>query len=1425
MSRIATCLLLALLVGGVQAEDFESGLLMNWGIPGRNMGGTKMPEGGSVRLADARRGEPVHGGRFALRAEAADQTVALTPVNRVALSDSPDGRWLAEGWVLVERGQLFTNSYHFNSDGGYVGELQWFFKAAPEWQHVRIVVGPPGSAVDAPLRPGGVSFSWPLNIQPQSVIYFDDFTIEPLDASEIKVLDSGWKRADGKTAVQVQVTLREVGDCPQLEMAGPNRNVWPAEAELSELPVAPRAGVEVALRLDRQNLDTVEPAVATTDAEGQATFTVRATHSGTVKAQAYSPAPAGRPYGEPLSSQTATLTWAEPGAAVAIEDLTGHNWPPQLVQYRMAWEPGAAHPEGVRAQDEAGQTLATQLEDVVKHPDGSLASALVGWIASVPANGTARYTVAAQPVKTYKPAPQPETDLKVAQGGNLEIATDKIALRLPSAPLVVETPQTEGIPAPILAVRGRSGAWLGRGWMELPGGVTRVTPELRASGPVFADYHVEYEGPAGRYLVDIRMVTGSEVALVSEQYDTAAGAFKFSLYENLKPDTGRWRGHSASTQFAPDYKGFFSDQEAVSPLKYDREGAIFGLAGWMTWWPDTGFYWGVYDSNNPQSDYLGIFRSRSGQWQNPTWPGVEMAQAPDLVASFGLGCGKRQWGLYSATAAEAVPVSGRTAESGLNRAMLCYGEMPLDKYKDWILDWPGADQDTYPRMFIAPGELEAVRTRVQAWPEGMSRLNTVFGMWSRYLVTEDEKLGQDLVNAEAGEDYNWMGLKRRLQWDVTEWLEGEGDCGTAMHNLHGQIKGRTNALRYDVVASVKNMTPKERRQLRALEAFESSKMADPDWVPFGTGFHLGNPNMPTAVAATLGVCGAALPSHPYAQQWMDRAYRYVRDTVNSFTASGGAWNECPHYQMDASLQQILQLAVALKNAGYADLFQEQKLRDTMAYAAEISTPPDPRIGMRRLPSFGHTPLESTSLWGWMASQTREIDPNFAATQQWMWQESGRALQYPYDELEIDPNGEAQAPSYTSRNFPGFGAVLRSGSPDPRETYFCLRGGYWRSHYEAADWGNFILYAKGAPLCLDFASQYGPTVNRSYMHNRISFNHQVSADSGSVTAFATGEKADYLRCTTQTQRLFELPETPEEEQKLYEQRVLLPNSSPPSKQIPTATWDRRVALLKDADVMGPNYVVMRDSFSDHLVPTDWNLWSLASEVRWEGGRALVTAMYGGVLLDVYMLEPAAPQFVTGEWAHKFMPGNTGGLWQTHNPGVPFEERQKLLRVQQGPGGGYLAVLYPRTAEEAPPQVEALANGVGAKVVTPLGTDVVLLLGQEGTATAEQAILEGSAATIRQQQGLLALALLEGTRLAWGNDWEIGQETAGGGVNVEAGQTLRISTSGAKRQVTLTVPEAWVGGQWPENGAIKLAERQGQIWTLEAPEGEAAVVITR
>ncbi|OPZ84813.1 MAG: hypothetical protein BWY76_01692 [bacterium ADurb.Bin429] len=1025
-------------------------------------------------------------------------------------------------------------------------------------------------------------------------------------------------------------------------------------------------------------------------------------------------------------------------------------------------------------------------------------------------------------------------------------------MRLPAKALAASQPMKENVPGPIVAVRGRSGNWLGRGWLEHPEGVYRMTPTLRARGPVFADYRVEYELTNGCYVAEMRIIAGTEVALVTEEFDTGAGAFKFSLYEGLQPDTGRWRGHSGRPAFAPGYGGGRSGKEAVSPLKYDREGQIFGLAGWMTWWPDTGFYWGVYNSNNPRSDYLGIFRVRSGQWRNPTWPGIVMSRKPDLVATFGLGAGKRQWGLYNSTAAEAIPglipdvelpekldtaekvlVNNRlrtqmreTSRSPLNRAMIKYGEMPLDKYKDWILDWPGADADVYPRMFVAPGQLETVRERALAYPPIKARLGAHTAKPLTYLVTGNEAMGRQLYDAPQGGDYNWMGQMLRMQTDVTEWLEGEGDTGTAMHNLHGQIRIRGNALRYDAAGAVKELTPAERRRLRALMAFEAHKAADLDWVPFGTGFHLGNPNMPTAVAATIGLCGAALPSHPYAGEWMDRAYRYIRDTLNGFVAPGGAWNECPHYQMDASLQQILQLATALKNTGYADLYREPKLKATMRYAAEIWTPVDTRTGYRVMPSIGHSGLESTALFGWMAAGTRDSDPGFAAEQQWMWANGGKLMNYPFDELVIDPAAPTQAPAFISRNFPGFGVILRSGAPAPDETYLSFRAGYWTSHYEDGDQGSLVLYARGAPLCLDFASQYAPTVGRQYMHNRVSFNHRYSRDSGRITAFAAGPRADYARGRVSTTTLMQLPETPEEEAELHRTGVLQPNTMPPTETVKPINWDRQVLFIKDPDPAAPNYLVLRESFSGNTtLPTDWNLWTLATGVTWEGNRATAAAMFGGVLLDVVMLDPTRPAWSTGEWAHKFLPGNTTVQgWKDANPDKPYEERQKLLRVAQGPGQCYFAVLYPRLATEQAPTVTAVADGKAAKVEHVGGMDLVILLPDAVPVQAEGVMAQAAAATVSRRKGSLTLSLLDGTSLMVEGQGGFAQAGAGSATLIFTPTELTLTTDGAARELELALPARWLAAALPADCPFALKERRGGSWVLAVPAGKAAMTVT-
>jgi hypothetical protein len=443
----------------------------------------------------------------------------------------------------------------------------------------------------------------------------------------------------------------------------------------------------------------------------------------------------------------------------------------------------------------------------------------------------------------------------------------------------------------------------------------------------------------------------------------------------------------------------------------------------------------------------------------------------------------------------------------------------------------------------------------------------------------------------------------------------------------------------------------------------------------------------------------------------------------------------------------------------------------------------------------------------------------------MWQHGGALLMYPFDELVIDPAAPAKAPAFTSRNFPGFGAILRSGAPDPKETYLSFRAGYWQSHYEPGDQGSLIFYAKGAPLCLDFSSQYAPTVGRPYMHNRVSFNHRYSLDNGGITAWASGSRADYARGRVTTTTLMQLPETPEEEDALRAKGVLLPNTMPPTETVKPINWDRQIVFVKDPDPLAANFAVLRESFSGNTtLPTDWNLWTLASNVTWDGNRAVATSLFGGVLLDVAMLEPAAPAWSTGEWAHKFLPGmmSVEG-WKAAFPGKPYEERQKLLRMKQGPGQGYFAVLYPRLPTEKAPEITAVAGGKAAKIVHASGMDFVVLLPTAEKVEADGISATATAAVVSKRKGTLTLTLLDGAMLMVDGQAGIAQDKPGSVTLTLATKELTVATDGATREVEVALPAAWLQAPLPAESSVKVKERRQGSIVLTVPAGKASVTL--
>ncbi|OPZ85265.1 MAG: hypothetical protein BWY76_01485 [bacterium ADurb.Bin429] len=1013
--------------------------------------------------------------------------------------------------------------------------------------------------------------------------------------------------------------------------------------------------------------------------------------------------------------------------------------------------------------------------------------------------------------------------------GVIEMDGTTVAVRLPDITPLTRPAALSTVPAPLQAVRLPGGAWAGKGWLVGDVPIANAATTITARGPLFAEATVAYEAVNGKaYTITVRVEAGSPVALVTESFNLPAAQDAhnsleqteptdggkiplvcFSLSQGLHPDTARYRGYASTPERGTIQKPD-SDREGSYTLTTAERRRHWSLLGWMSWWPDAGTYYTVYrngdDANGP---VLGFMRMFTGRWSNPTgiqvwgdpkdglylcaplgithqrhWQ-VDGVNDPELDTDIYSGflypdvaadAGKRCWALYAATKGQAIRADNSMAKAGPNRAMIAYGEFPLDKMKDWPLDWP-RDVVARPRLHTPPAR--ATEFQSKATPAQIDAQITA------------------------------------MRGVVTTLLDANGTLGRTTHFFPFTGTARGCVLAVDELLSSPNCTPEQRNELTKLLAFQALVLTDRDFFPVGTGFHLGNPNMPLSLDSALALIGCELPDHPAAARWATRGIMKISGAFDKYVhPESGAWNECPHYMYDASLYQMFEAMFALRHSGYGDLFDRPSVKRLMEYCIGIMPPPDARFGFRIIPTQGNTSLEGATILGWAASAYANTDPALSARLQWMWQEDGKLTVYRGSREVIQPELPAAQPESRSTWYKGFGAILRNGFPDPNETYMAYRQGQWMSHYEDGDQGSWHLYAKGAPLSLDFGSQYGPTMSRPWLHNRISVDHKLDPmlqHEHDIHTFTSLRAVDFVAGNAVIDTLFPVSETP------YHPMEQLPNT-PASKPeaIPMMTWERAILFIKDADLLGPNYFLVRDYFLGATKPTDWSAWCLASDVTFDGNIARFTGQHG-VDLDVVSLLPGKVTWVQNREAipppptiaklsygpgvpgwpkeyqqpeqehppimsHNFM--YLGEAWKKVNGKKVFEERQICARLTQPVGAGYLVLLYPRKHDGEPiPTYAGWANGLGAKVTLPAETHYLLLSPRTVQVKDGDIALDAAVAVVRRGAERQSLTLIKGRSARLGKY----SVTAEAPVSLSiAGNIVRGETNGDAQTVTVSLP---------------------------------------
>ncbi|HOF87989.1 MAG TPA: hypothetical protein PLZ36_07785, partial [Armatimonadota bacterium] len=675
--------------------------------------------------------------------------------------------------------------------------------------------------------------------------------------------------------------------------------------------------------------------------------------------------------------------WAAPLQRWTLTERLGYAWTRELISYplpaALKLAPGKERAYTVR--DETGAALPFQFYADPERP------ARVSLLLLVDLPPYATRTFALEKGKNPAVAP---ADLTLKRDGERYLATfGRAAARL-AGPVTVKpgTPFAR-CPAPIRAVKGASGAWLGDGTLAGAMPVTRYACVVEANGPLVAQLRVRYEfGPRKCYQVRLRMIAGEAVVLVEEAYalaDDELARATFAAPPDLAPEVGTpsnysdwlvrkgigWNSIPTEVAHYPCFRFNFTKGLAhprVRGYGIGQAKAIYGRADlaaakddWrlglvLTPYQERGRRGGAigFDTADGE-DYLGLFYRFGSRWGHPNESRVLLPWLDEgVVGHFTAGEGRREWGLLVTEAGpqhdEVSQKAGGRRFSSLQHACAKFGETPLDKVKDWTLRWTLPADASFPRVFYTPESLARMR---KAFPDLPNTVKT--------LMQEDREAHAYLTGNAAQLKQAYTQCLATLRASAHDFLDGgHNTMNTYTHRFQEILRGSGRAL--DIALACPDLTPEERARALAVVAFLAYKQSDPDYWPYRAyGGGPSNPNMMSIAGSALATSAAVLAGHPRQRAWLELCRRLVSaDIMNSISADG-AWLESPGYQ-GAGNTPMNETVLILRGAGVVDLTADpvygKRLQDVSTYFANLLTPPDPRFNGQRKPMAlgGNTPF-------------------------------------------------------------------------------------------------------------------------------------------------------------------------------------------------------------------------------------------------------------------------------------------------------------------------------------------------------------------------------------------------------------------------------------------------------------------------------------
>lgn len=1034
---------------------------------------------------------------------------------------------------------------------------------------------------------------------------------------------------------------------------------------------------------------------------------------------------------------------------ITITDYGYRDWGPELVQYTVNTD--RFKPDRVVLIDSQASRVPCQI-------DGNTLS-FVAW---VPKGSSASYTLRAGDAH-----PPVQSALTASlQEGAFVVSNEYLAVRMPAPKTESFTDPIDASKAmpPILAWAGSDGAWMGAAQFVTARKVASQAFRFVRQGPAVVEYEARYEfAPKGQYVWRLRLSPGMPLAFVTEEFDftqmtDGEDHLLLDVHRAWQPGNIGWAGGGGEQQMpslrSESYDRYLAGKQHTKPVEASVGGVgeaprpfmpdkavvllekILPAGRWGD--PKCGLILWDGEADQPGSGRnIGVVPLSPGSWRRTmaicAWyqenAGIRLAlplsvrwsrwsievtddhspfstheHDPGLRPTYG----RRRWGLY--------------AGSGVQEAPARFGHIGLDRYKDWVIDYPeNKAVARYPGAFFSPKQIARLRPVLDQHPDAQF-LKTwyLFSGKVEHAVAHAKRVIEGLKRPYPENDFYLVGLSNYRKSQHLAFV----------------------CLAEDALACP-DLPPELRQELRRRLTLYAYVMSDPDFNPRGAGVHLGNNNMTINRTLALSYFAGLLPDHPLYAYWMQCIRRFVRYKYGTEMAVDGPNIECPSYALYNPFRTLNISQNVLRNRGIYDFARDGYQAGFLRFLAHLSMA-DPRYENHRIvPGMGNSANHLDNHWGFSMAAQAATDPDFAGWLRLMNRLATGAMPLEpgpnyHDHVKSTPHALYYLPYIpenpqllTTTFFPTYGVAFRHQLNTPNETAMLLRAGMNWGHWDT-DALNVILYAKGAPLSPGTGYQYysGPaTENNAIYHNQVKLGRRdVQECFGRVDTTVR----DYGFCSSADYAVAS---------RFYPSQIFGDGQGPMS-------WNRHVLFMKTARSDGPSYFVLRDTFQGGERRPSWWEWmnlDTADLIRVDSAAfdPAKTPIDKAVPVEQFpVLQGQVVEMKTRHGASTWFWFSRPREVRTRMTFKAANETKTIVVIPGVPKQDYFYVVYPRGDGEPTPACAALGPGV-MRIKTGESTDTVFLGDHAFTWERDGIVFTGSAGAVRVLDDRVALCLNAGS----------------------------------------------------------------------------------